>query len=314
MLVRNISDVLARYLALSSAMLLLTFAALPTLAQSIDPQWESRINSIMGMKGEEMPHGVLRFDLPRTDIHLTINGIHVLPNLATDGYAAYKQEGKAGTLLVAELALKENEVNPVIKVLEHYRALGIDFTAHHNHLMMENPRTIFVHLTGVGNAATLAQVLESALAKTSEPRTNDDNSQDADDTIHGIDTDKVEQILGGTPTIVDGVLEVTLPCPGGNATNEGLAFPSEMGAETELHFQSLGNGKAIAAPEICALRDQTDVVEQVLRDSGMFTETAQHNHWTEENPRFFFIHATGTGDAVALARVLKQALEKAEGK
>jgi hypothetical protein len=229
-----------------------------------------------------------------------------------NGYAAYKQEGKAGTLLVAELALKESEVNPVIKVLEHYRTLGIDFTAHHNHLMTENPRTTFVHLTGVGNVTTLAEVLEAALAKTSEPRTNDDNQTDADDTIHDIDTDRVEEILGGTATIVDDVLEISMPCPGGKATNEGLNFPSEMGAESELHFQSVGNGKAIAAPEICALRDQTDVVEQVLRDSGMFTETALHNHWMEENPRLYFIHATGTGDAVALAKVLKRALQKAQ--
>jgi len=110
---------------------------------------------------------------------------------------------------------------------------------------------MFVHFTGFGDLRGLAEVVEAAIAKTNMPRTNDDNQPDADHTISGIDETEVEQILGGTSTVMDGVLEITLPCPGKELSNDGHDFPAEMGAETELHFQSLGNGNALAAPEIC---------------------------------------------------------------
>ena len=276
--------------------------------------WQQDINAIMGMQGNLMANGVLRFTLPRTDLRVTVNGIITMPNLVTDGYAAFKQEN-GQTFLVGELSLLEDEVNPVIEVLERHRTdLDFDFTAHHNHLMKEQPKLMFVHFTAFGQAEGLARVVVEAISKTHEPRTNDESQTDKDDTISGFDVNKVEQILGGTADTVDGVLEITIPCPGQPMTNEGHLFPPEMGGETELHFQSLGHGNVLAAPEICVLKTQVDAVESVLKQSGYFTQTALHNHWAKDDPRVFFIHAYATGNAIKIAEILKQAVEQRSDK
>ena len=54
----------------------------------------------------------------------------------------------------------EDEVNTVIKAL---RANNLEVVALHNHMFGENPRIIFLHYYGRGNAATLAQGFRAAL-------------------------------------------------------------------------------------------------------------------------------------------------------
>jgi hypothetical protein len=54
-------------------------------------------------------------------------------------------------------------VNPVLKTL---RANGIDVTALHSHMLMENPRLFFMHFWAVDDAIKLAKGLRAALDKT----------------------------------------------------------------------------------------------------------------------------------------------------
>jgi hypothetical protein len=291
-------------LAVLAVMILIPFSYAQSASESSD--WQSTIERVMGMKGQTMPEGVLRFDLPRNDRKTVVAGLFAQPNLVTDGYVAYKQEsGK--TLMAGELVLLEKEVDPVVEVLRRAVPLGISIDALHNHVIEEQPRWLYVHFTGFGDAKTVATVVEAALRKTSAPRTNDDNKMDADDVIKGFDADKVEAILGGDSTIVDRVLEVSIPCSG-TLTYAGHDFPSAMGPESELHFQSLGNGNAVAAPEICVRASKVTAVVEFLKQNG-FTVSAIHNHWTKENPRVFFIHGWRTGNAEHLANILKQAIE-----
>ena len=59
--------------------------------------------------------------------------------------------------------LTANEVNPVLKTL---RANGIDVTALHSHMLMENPRLFFMHFWANDDAIKLAKGLRAALDKT----------------------------------------------------------------------------------------------------------------------------------------------------
>ncbi|MBV9625604.1 MAG: DUF1259 domain-containing protein [Acidobacteria bacterium] len=70
-----------------------------------------------------MRNGVLRFDLPRSDLHVPVKAFRRCPTLSLMATLRYKQEN-GGTLLVAELCLLEDEVNPVVSVLKHYQPLG----------------------------------------------------------------------------------------------------------------------------------------------------------------------------------------------
>jgi hypothetical protein len=60
-----------------------------------------------------------------------------------------------------------SEVNPVIRVL---RESGIDVTAVHSHMLIEEPRLFFMHFWATDDAAKLARGLKAALDKTNSQR------------------------------------------------------------------------------------------------------------------------------------------------
>jgi len=285
----------------------MAFAQLCPVAKAADTSdWKTNIEKVMGMKGEDMPGGVLRFELPRLDQKTFVMGMHTISNLVTGGYVAYKPQG-GKIFMTGELAVLEKELNPVLDVLQKALPLGVGVEAVHNHLVQDQPRWIFVHVAGLGDGKTLATVIEIALKQTTTPRINDDNQPDADDVITGFDENKVEAILGGDAQIIDAVLEISIPCSA-HPSYAGHDFPPAMGAASEFHFQSLGNGNAIAAPEICVPVGRVNSVVQILKSNG-FSVSAIHNHFTKESPRVFFIHAMKAGKADALATVLKQAVD-----
>jgi hypothetical protein len=62
-----------------------------------------------------------------------------------------------------DFVLIAGEVNPVIRELQ---AKGIRVTALHSHMLRETPRLFFMHFWGAGNAATIAEGLRNAIART----------------------------------------------------------------------------------------------------------------------------------------------------
>jgi Domain of Unknown Function (DUF1259) len=69
-------------------------------------------------------------------------------------------DGKAA--ITGDFVLTDTEVNPVLKSL---RSNGIDVTALHNHMLMENPRLYFMHFWANDDAIKLAKGLRAALDK-----------------------------------------------------------------------------------------------------------------------------------------------------
>ena len=63
-------------------------------------------------------------------------------------------------LVDGDFAVAEDELQPVLKSLRH---AGINIVAIHSHMTHENPRVLFLHYWGRGNAAALAKALKQAL-------------------------------------------------------------------------------------------------------------------------------------------------------
>ena len=61
-----------------------------------------------------------------------------------------------------DFVVLETELQPVLKSL---RRSGLNIVAIHHHMVGEQPRTIFLHYWGRGPAATLAEAVKEALAK-----------------------------------------------------------------------------------------------------------------------------------------------------
>src|SRR5690348_8693223 len=97
--------------------LVLAALALPGAANAEQP-WESAIATSLGKTGTEMPGGVYRVGMPRSDLKVTVGGVTLKPSLALGSWAAFMRMGKGDEVMVmGDLVLTDEEVNPVMQRL-----------------------------------------------------------------------------------------------------------------------------------------------------------------------------------------------------
>src|SRR5712692_2079910 len=143
-----------------------TFAlALPSLASAAETDWMNRVGDALGKPGSEMPGGLYRIGLARTDLKVTLDGIELKAGFALGSWLAFHKMGDEG-MVMGDLVLTDEEVNPVMKKLEEG---GIEVTALHNHLLRNKPFTMYMHVLGHGDPVTLAATLHGALAESKTP-------------------------------------------------------------------------------------------------------------------------------------------------
>jgi hypothetical protein len=97
--------------------------------------------------------------------------------------------------------------------------------------------------------------------------------------------------------------------PKDQITSGGLAVPPPMGAETAINFQPTGPGRAAITGDFVLIASEVNPVIKALRGHGIEV-TAVHNHMLNDEPRIFFMHFWGNGDAKALAEGLAAALKQ----
>jgi hypothetical protein len=119
----------------------------------------------LGKSGTEMPGGIYRVGLPRSDLHVTLDGVELKPALALGSWLAFSPLGNR-TVVMGDLVLTENEIAPVMQRLEEG---GIEVTALHNHLLRSHPATFYMHIFAEGDAVALARALHEALARSRTP-------------------------------------------------------------------------------------------------------------------------------------------------
>src|SRR5437762_5171934 len=101
-------------------------------------EWDAVAKAI-GRPGTEMPGGVYRVGIPRSDLTVTLDGVQIKPALALGSYLAFKKTGKEA-MVMGDLVLLQEEVNPVMKKLIEQ---GIQITAIHNHLLRASPMVMY---------------------------------------------------------------------------------------------------------------------------------------------------------------------------
>lgn len=127
--------------------------------------WQQQIASGLGKPGTEMPGGVYRVGLPRTDLHVVLDGVEIKPILAWGSWLAFHPMGN-DVMVMGDLVLTEDEINPVMKRLEDG---GVEITALHNHLLRSSPATMYMHVHGHGEPTKLATTLREALGASKTP-------------------------------------------------------------------------------------------------------------------------------------------------
>ena len=94
----------------------ITFA---TPAFAAEPDW-TQVAAALGKSGAEMPGGVYRVGLPRTDLHVTLDGVELKAGFALGSWLAFRPDGNAA-MVMGDLVLTEAEVPLVMTKLAEAR-------------------------------------------------------------------------------------------------------------------------------------------------------------------------------------------------
>ena len=295
-----------RYYLLFFALLLLGTSAWsqssPSSSKKTATDWKN-VQNIFGFAGDILPGDVIRFNMPRKDLHVTLGGTEIKPGLALGSWAAFHAVGKNDSMVMGDLVLTDDEVAPVMKALQEG---GVEVTALHNHLIGESPKVWYIHMGGHGNPVKLGQTVKSAVALTKTPLPQGGSSQDSKDL--GFDVAAIEKIMGYQGKVSGGVLHFSVP-RAEKLTEEGMVTPPSMGAGTAINFQPTGNGRAAIAGDFAMTWKEVEPIIQVLRDNGIET-VAVHSHALNDVPRLFYAHFWANDDAAKLAKGLRAALDK----
>src|SRR5262245_30812177 len=109
-----------------------------------DPALDTaKIEQLTGGKGElNAQEGVFKVSVPRTDLAVTVAGVKMTPPLGLTSWAAFQPMG-AQTMVMGDLVLLEDQVNPVMSVA---LTNGIEISALHNHFFWDSPMVMFMHI------------------------------------------------------------------------------------------------------------------------------------------------------------------------
>jgi hypothetical protein len=276
-------------------------------AIAADESW-TQVGEALGKTGTEMSGGVYRIALPRTDLKVSLDGVEIKPGFALGGWLAFEKMGQDG-IVMGDLVLTQDEINPVMTRL---LAGGIEVTALHNHLLRNQPFTMYMHVHGKGDPVKLATILHSALAESKtplgSPASGGAQQPAAAPPRIEFDTAAVDQALGAKGTNNGGIYQFSIP-RAEPIEDGGMKMPSSgpMGLATAINFQPTGSGKAAITGDFVLIAKEVPVVLKALRENGIEV-TAVHNHMLDEQPRLFFVHFWANDDAKKLAEGLKAAL------
>ena len=88
-------------------------ATLVTPVLAATPDW-SQVDQALGRSGASMPGDVHRYGFPRSDLHVTVDGVTLLPAFALGGWLAFKPDGA-----VIPEEFKPAKVEPVVAEVVH---------------------------------------------------------------------------------------------------------------------------------------------------------------------------------------------------
>ena len=272
--------------------------AAPLSAQDMPADYQ-QVLSTLGRQGD-FKASVLKVNVPRNDVSVTVAGVKTPTPFGFGGWVAFTKGANAEDVMMGDLVLTQDEVNPVMSALLDH---GIDVTALHNHFFWDEPRMFYMHVHGHGAAADLAARLKPALdmiGKSAAPAAPAAVSST-------LDTAKIAQIVGRPGDQMGSVYKITVGRDDLSIKEMGATINARMGLNTWAAFVGTNESAAIAG-DVAMLAGEVTPVLKSLRGSGI-SVVAIHHHMTGTEPAIYFLHYWGTGSAEKLATGFKAALD-----
>jgi hypothetical protein len=278
-----------------------TLLALGSRAQEMPADYQEVLKSL-DRKGD-FKAGVLKVNIPRSDLKMTIQGVSTPTPFGFGGWVALTKGTDGTEVMMGDLVLLQEEVNPVMSTLLDN---GIEVTALHNHFFWDEPHVYFMHVHGMGKAADLAKRIKPGLdlighaSAAAAPASSGSAAT--------LDTAKIAKIVGHEGEQSGAVYKITVGRDDLNMKEHGAAINARMGLNTWAAFVGTDEDAAIAG-DVAMLENEVTPVLKTLRKNGIDV-VAIHNHMIEARPVVIFLHYWGRGPAEKLANSFKAALDE----
>src|SRR5258708_8424504 len=141
----------------------------------------------------DVKDGGLKVNIPRSDLKMTVAGVATPTPFGFGGWVAFTKTSDGGDVMMGDLVLLQEEVNPVMSALLDN---GIEVTALHNHFFWDDPHVYYMHVHAMTKPPALAREVKPAfdLIGHAKPEAVTPLSGSA----AALDTAKIAQIVGHT--------------------------------------------------------------------------------------------------------------------
>ncbi len=253
-----------------TCVLSMTLRSVRAQAQEMPKEYQDAMRSL-GKQGDYKAN-VLKINIPRNDLKVTVDGVATPTPFGFGGWLAMTKGSGGKDVMMGDLVLLEDEVNPVMSALVDN---GLEVTAIHNHFFFEEPRIFFMHVMGHASVPELARMAKPAVdlighVDSKHPKT----SGTADLQPGKIDTAKIAQIVGHEGEQNGAVYKITVGRDDLKLKEMGALINARMGLNTWLNVVAI------------------------------------HHHMTGTQPSIYFLHYWGKGPAEKLAAGFKAALDQ----
>jgi hypothetical protein len=265
----------------------------------------SVIERIMGMKGK-FNNGEYKVTVPQNDLNVEVDGFKIIPAMGLGTWIDFAPSSD-GAMIMGDIILTETDLKPVQQEVIRQ---GLTISAIHNHFVRNHPNVMYMHIGGSGNVEQIAQKAKAVLDKIKEVRGGDPSKGTAsnESVQNTLDTKKLDDILGYKAEMSKGVYKYTIGRPDVSLKEHGVSVTTFMGFNTWAAFQGTPDHAAVAG-DFTMTENEVAPVIKALIENGIEV-VAVHNHMVHEQPRIFFLHYWGIGNAEQLAKGLKAALDQ----
>lgn len=251
----------------------------------------------------DLKAGVLKINIPRNDLHITIQGYPVPTPFGFGGWIGLTKAVDGSEVMMGDLVLLQEEVNPVISALLEN---GIGVTALHNHFFGDDPHVYYMHVHGSGKALDLARRVKPALDLIGHVPAQP--TAGANRGGSPLDTAALAKITGHAGEQNGTVYKITVGREDLQMKEHGALINARMGLNTWAAFVGTEED-AVIAGDVAMLESELTPVLKALRQNGLDV-VAIHHHMTGERPMIIFLHYWGRGPAEKLAAGFRAALDQ----
>jgi uncharacterized protein DUF1259 len=291
------------YRAIPMAALLVAIAA--AQGQQMPSEYDQALKTL-GKQGD-FKSNVLKINIPRNDLKVIVDGVATPTPFGFGGWLAMTK-GAHGDVMMGDLVLTQDEVNPVMSALLDH---GLEVTAVHNHFFFEEPRIFYMHVMGHGTPAELAKMAKPAIDLIGNvPASHTATTAAASSGVQAgsMDTAKLAQIAGHDGEQTGQVYKITVGRDDLQIKEMGAPINARMGLNTWAAFFG-SDQQAVIAGDVAMVESEVQPVLKALRSHGL-SVVAIHQHMTDTRPMIFFLHYWGKGSASDLATGFRAALDQ----